>query len=62
MAVLTLEAQIGAAAVLLYMEELLMASAKRDFSKEELLVLFRMVKDDPDFFDPGLVDTVENVD
>ena len=59
MSPLSTEHQIGGLAALGYVEDLISNSPKPAFTREELLMLLNLVKNDPDLFDAAVVAEVE---
>ena len=59
MSPLSTEHQIGGLAALGYVEDLFSHAGKQVFTRDEILVLLNLVKNDPEIFHPVVVEEVE---
>lgn len=54
------EQEIGAIAILVYLENLVASSPKETFTREEVLMILECVGNDPEIFQPGSLATAKD--
>jgi hypothetical protein len=56
---LSIEGQIGAVSMLLYIQDLMMSAGRDHFSREDIMILMDTIGRDPDLFDPAMMEVMK---